>query len=190
MIRSLMVTGLVMVIFVTGCASPRGKSIADKRSYVEDMRQTTLDSVQVRSPEVAAKAKSAAGYGVFSNIGFAWIIGGGGNGYGVVVDNKSGNKTYMRVIRGSLGLGIGVKEYKAVIVFNDAATLNKFVTSGWEFGGEASAVANTGTTGSDAQVSGSMTSGLEVYQFTDRGLYARVAVDGAKCYPDKKLNAE
>ncbi len=188
MFRSLMASGLVVVMFAAGCAAPRGKSIAEKRSYVEEMRQTTLDSVQATTPEVAAKTRSAPGYAVFSNIGVAWIIGGGGNGYGIVVDNKTGGKTYMRVIRGSLGLGLGVKEYKAVIVFNDSQTLNKFVTSGWEFGGEATAAADTGKTGGNVAASGSATPGLEVYQFTDRGLYLRADIQAAKCYPDKDLN--
>jgi|CXWL01.1.fsa_nt_gi lipid-binding SYLF domain-containing protein len=189
MSRKLLVIGVVAVMFATGCATPRGKTIAEKRSYVDDMRQTTLDSVQVKNPELAAKTRSAAGYGVFSNLGLAWIIGGGGQGYGVVVDNKTGNTTYMRVVRGSLGLGIGAKEYKALIVFYDSKTLNTFVTSGWDFEGEASAVANTGNIGGNAEASGSMTSGLDVYRFTDRGLYVRAAVEGAKCYPDRKLNA-
>jgi len=189
MIRSLLVTGLVTVLFATGCAAPRGKTVADKRSYVEDMRKTTLDLAEAKNPAVAAKAKSAAGYGVFSNIGFAFIFGGGGNGYGVVVDNKSGNKTYMRVIKGSLGLGIGLQEYKVVVIFNNAETLNKFVTSGWDFGAEAAATATTGKTGGEAHTSGSFDSGMEVYEFTDRGLYLRAAVQAAKCYPDKKLNA-
>jgi len=189
MFRNLLMTGLVAVLLATGCMAPHGKTIADKRSYVEDMRKTTLDLVDAKNPAVAAKAKSAAGYGVFSDIGFAFIFGGGGNGYGVVVDNKTGSKTYMRVIKGSLGLGIGVKGYKAVIVFNNAETLNKFVTSGWDFGGEASAVANTGKTGGDVEASGSMTRDMEVYKFTDSGLFVRVAVEAAKCYPDKKLNA-
>ena len=189
MFRNLLVTGLVAVLFSIGCAAPRGKTVADKRSYVEDMRKTTLDLVEAKNPAVAAKAKSAAGYGVFSNIGFALLIGGGGNGYGVVVDNKDGAKTYMRVIKGSLGLGLGLKEYKAVVIFDDPQTLNKFVTSGWDFGGEASACASTGKTGGDAQTSGSFDRGMEIYQYTDRGLYLRADVQAVKCYPDKKLNA-
>ena len=189
MIRSLLVTGLVAVMFATGCMAPKGKTVADQRTYVEDMRKTTLDLVEAKNPTVAAKAKSAAGYGVFSNIGFAFIFGGGGNGYGVVVDNKAGSKTYMRVIKASLGLGIGVKGYKGVIIFNNAETLNKFVTSGWDFGGEASAVADTGETGGAAEASGSMTRDMEFYKFNDAGLFVRAAVEGSKCYPDKKLNA-
>lgn len=188
MIRGMLAVGFVSMLFAAGCATPRGASVADKRSYVDHMRQTTLDSVEAKSPEVAAKVKTAAGYGVFSNIGLAWIFGGGGQGYGVVVNNQSGEKTYMRVIKGTLGFGLGVKEYKAVIIFHDPQTLQEFVSDGWDFGGEASAVAATRERGGDAHTSGSLNSGLEVYQFTDRGLYARADVQAAKCYPDKELN--
>lgn len=189
MLRNLTVAGLMGVFFVTGCAAPRGNTIADKRSYVDQMGQMTLDSVTQKNPEVAAKAKSASGYGVFSNIGAAWLFGGGGNGYGYVVDNKTGQKTYMRVVQGSVGLGFGLKEYKLILVFNNSATLNTFVTSGWDFGGEAAATAKSGSTGGVAETSGSIDSGVETYQFTERGLYARAAIQAAKCYPDKKLNS-
>lgn len=189
MIRNLLIAGLLTVVFSSGCAGPRGKSIADKRNHVDDMRQTTLNSIQASDPELAARAKTAPGYAVFSNTGAAWIVGGGGHGYGVVVNNQTGEQTYMREVQGSLGLGVGLKEYKVLMIFNDARTLHTFVNNGWEFGGEAAATATTGERGGEVQTSGSMTSGMDTYQFTDRGIYVRAAIQAAKIYPDKKLNA-
>lgn len=189
MVRSLLITGIVAATFSNGCASPRGESVADKRTHVDDMRQSTLSSIDASNPDLAARAKAAPGYAVFSNVGAAWIFGGGGRGYGVVVDNQSGEQTYMRVVQGSLGLGVGLQEYKVLIIFNDPQTLHTFVNNGWEFGGEAAATATTGERGGEVHSSGSMNSGLDSYQFTDRGLYVRAAIQAAKVYPDKKLNA-
>jgi len=188
MLRNVVVVVGLGFLFVTGCASPRGKSIAQKRDYVEHMRETTLQLAEAKEPAVAARAKNAAGYGVFSNIGFALIFGGGGNGYGVVVDNKTGEKTYMRMLRASGGLGIGVKEFKVIVTFHDRETLDKFVSKGWEFGGEASAAATTGEKGGEARTVGSMSHGIDVYEMTDRGVYIRAALQATKVYPDKKLN--
>jgi lipid-binding SYLF domain-containing protein len=59
-----------------------------------------------------------------------------GRGYGVVVD-KSGKETFMSM--GSLGggVGIGAKDLSVVFIFKDASVMNKFIESGWQFGGEA-----------------------------------------------------
>lgn len=188
MLRSLMLAGATALVFTTGCMGPKGKTVAEKRSYADHMLQTTMDQVSATNPDVAAKAKGAAGYGVFSNIGAAWFVGGGGSGYGVVVDNKTGAKTYMKMVRGSLGLGLGAKGYKAVGIFHDPETLNSFTTSGWDFDGELSAAAKFSKGGGDFDRSGSIKDGIEVYQYTDWGLYARAAVGLGKAFPHKKLN--
>jgi lipid-binding SYLF domain-containing protein len=45
---------------------------------------------------------------------------------------------------GGVGLGLGAKDYQQVLIFKSKETLNKFVKSGWEFGGHADAVAKAG----------------------------------------------
>lgn len=188
MYRSMMMAGAAAAVLTTGCAGPRGETVADKRDYVEHMVQTTMAEVEATEPQIAARAKSSPGYGIFSNVGVAWIFGGGAGGYGMVVDNRTGEKTYMRVMQGSLGLGVGLKEYKVVAIFNDPETLDEFVTEGWDLGGEATAAVRVAETGGEFDMRESIKPGIELYQFTDRGLYARAAVQLGKTYPDRRLN--
>ena len=60
-----------------------------------------------------------------------------GNGFGVVIDNTTGKHSYMRMIEAGGGVGLGIKTYKAVYVFNSRDALEDFVTLGWQAGGDA-----------------------------------------------------
>jgi hypothetical protein len=48
-------------------------------------------------------------------------------------------------VGGQAGLGLGVKKFRMVWVFEKTADFNKFVNSGWEVGGQTSAAARAAT---------------------------------------------
>ena len=54
---------------------------------------------------------------------------------GVVNDNKTSRPIFMKMGEVGIGLGLGVKDFRAVFIFHDRTTLTKFINSGWEFGG-------------------------------------------------------
>ena len=74
-----------------------------------------------------------------------------GNGYGVVVDNKTRKETFMRM--GSLGggIGAGVKDVRVIFVFHDPKAMKQFIEEGWQFGGQADAAAKYQDTGVSAE---------------------------------------
>lgn len=78
-----------------------------------------------------------------------------------------------------IGLGLGVKDFRAVFIFHDRATLTKFINSGWEFGGHADAAAKAGDKG--AAVGGeALIDGITIYQLTKSGLALQVTVKGTR----------
>lgn len=170
-----------------GCAGPKGHSVSDKRQYVQDMKQRTLDELHARNPETQGKIADAAGYAVFSNIGFTALYLGAGNGYGVVVANQSGQETYMRMFRGTAGLGLGLKDFRAVFVFHDQSSLDRFVRQGWEFSAEGEASAKSGDKGDATGVAGHL-SGIDVYELTESGVSASATLTGTKFWWDAELN--
>lgn len=86
-----------------------------------------------------------------------------------------------------VGLGMGIKDFRAVFVFHDEATLSRFIESGWEFGAHADAAAKAGDTG--AAVAGEMLiNGITVYQLTENGLALQATVKGTKYWKDDSLN--
>jgi len=172
----------------TGCAKPRGDSISEQRAHVQNMKVKTLEDLHAREPKAREKIEQAAGYGVFSNIGFTLFFVGWGNGYGVVVDKTTGKETYMRMLSGSAGLGLGGKDFRAVFVFNDKSVLDKFIESGWEFGAEGDASAKVSDTGGAATASSTFGKPIEVYRFTESGINLHGTVEGTKYRLDKYLN--
>ena len=135
---------IVLLTFVPGCGPSVKLPVAERQQLVHDMETETLAKLYQEHPSTKKDIKKAAGYGVFSNANVNIIFISGGGGYGVVVDNDTGQRTYMKMALGGVGLGLGVKDYRQVLIFKSKKTLDKFVESGWEFGGHADAAAKAG----------------------------------------------
>jgi lipid-binding SYLF domain-containing protein len=179
---------IVILISLTGCG-PRGNmTIAEKRQVIMDMEKETLARLYREAPETKEKISKAAGYGTFSNANVNVILISAGGGYGSVVDNSTGKRTYMKMALGGVGLGLGAKDYRVVMIFNDKATLNKFLESGWDFGAHADAAAKAGETGGELSGEGDIISGIEVFSMTESGLALQATVAGTKYWKDDKLN--
>ncbi len=184
------VAGAVLIVGISGCASARGGTVSERRQSVQNMRASTLAELYQKRPESKAKVESAAGCGVFSNVGSKVLLLATGNGYGIVRDAATGRDTYMRMLELGGGLGLGVKKYKAVFIFHDPVALRTFLIEGWEVGGDADAAAQAGSKGGSVGVQGTsgQLEGLEVYTFTEAGLALSATAAAAKYYPDKTLN--
>lgn len=176
------------VLLVAGCATPKGDTAMQQKDSVQQMTRDTLAEAYRLNPGLEAKLKRAAGYGVFSNRGAKLLLVSAGNGYGVVRDNRTGKDTYMRMAEVGAGLGLGIKDFRAVFVFNDEKTLRQFIDSGWDFGADAGVAAKTPSKGVQASA-GASVQNIEIYQFTDRGLELTATVAGTKYWKDDELNA-
>jgi lipid-binding SYLF domain-containing protein len=173
----------------SGCAKAKGDTPAAKRNYTLDMREDTLQKLYKQEPEARGKIKSAAGYGVFSNVGMNLLVLASGNGFGVVRDNKSGRDVYMKMKELGFGIGIGAKDFYAVIVFHSPEALKTFESDGWEWGGDADAAGKTGEDqGVSASGSASIQKDMEVYLLTEKGFALQATASGTKYWPDDELN--
>ena len=189
--RKITVLGLILAITAAaGCVSPKGATVSEKRASVLTMRDETLADLYARKPELKKRVEGAAGYGSFSNIGTNIIFTTTGSGYGIVVNNKTGEKTYMKMAELGLGLGLGIKDFRAVFVFHNEDVLNKFVNKGWKFGAEADVAAKSGEKGGAVGAAGVSGSAIEVYQLTKTGIALQASIVGTKYWRDKDLNAK
>lgn len=94
----------------------------------------------------------------------------------------------MKMAEIQAGLGVGVRKFQLVWVFETDKALNDFISSGWEFGGQATAAAKAGDTGSAYQGAVSVSPGVWLYQITDKGLALELTAKGTKYYKDNDLN--
>ena len=112
------ILSLVIIVTIAGCG-PRGNlTVAEKRQVVMDMEKETLERLYKESPETKEKVEKAVGYGTFSNANVNLIFASAGGGYGVVVENATQKRTYMKMALGGVGLGLGVKDYRVVMMFD------------------------------------------------------------------------
>ena len=94
----------------------------------------------------------------------------------------------MKTALGGVGLGLGVKDFRQLIIFKTEEAINDFVNKGWEFGGHADAAAQSGDKGGSVNAAGDISSMMEVYQVTESGLALQATVSAAKYWKDDELN--
>ncbi|MFT4172504.1 MAG: YSC84-related protein [Rhodocyclaceae bacterium] len=168
-------------------------SKADKQAQVRAMCDEALATLYKSKPAVRKEISGAAGYGCFSSFGVSFLLGGAG-GTGLVHDNKSKKSVYMKMGQASAGVDIGIKDYREVLVFHDRAALDKFIASGWEFAGTATATAKVDEKGATAEKAGTARQEkhgkdpIVIYPMTKTGLAAGGAATGRKYWKDDDLN--
>jgi len=180
-------TGLLLVLVLGGCATSGETTPAGKRQALLEMKQDVLADLYRVNAAARSSIASAPGYAVFSNANVNLILASFSGGQGVVQDNRTGRHTYMKMGEAGIGLGLGVKDFRAVFVFHDQETLQQFIDSGWEFGAHADAAAKAGEKG--AAVGGEVVAdGVTIYQLTESGLALQATLKGTRYWKDAELN--
>lgn len=187
--KLLLVAAIVGVINLSGCATSSNASAQEKRAMVVSMKDNTLAKLYAQKPDVRNQVTSAPGYAVFDNANINLIIASVGGGYGVVVDNNTGKKTYMNMAEAGLGLGLGAKDFNVVMVFHTNAAMNRFIEHGWAFGGNADAAAKHKDQGA-AVTAEAVVDDVTIYSLTDTGLALQAVLKGTKFWVDKELNPD
>ena len=161
----------------------------EQRADIRKASDQALKELYKAQPAARAQVQNAAGYAVFSNFGMKILVAGGGSGRGIAVDNKTKKETFMKMAEVQAGLGLGVKNFRLVWVFEKKSDLDRFINSGWELGAQGTASAKVAGQGASAfQGAVSVTPGVWLYQLTDDGLALELTAKGTKYYKDDALN--
>jgi lipid-binding SYLF domain-containing protein len=176
------------LIFLVSCATPKGATKQEKKSFVLNMHDETLTNLNSARPETKSIIKNATGYAVFSNINANVYLLSAGNGYGVAVDNSTGEKTYMKMNLVGVGPGIGVKDIRTVFVFKNKVVFNDFIEKGWEFGGSADVTAKSGEKGRAIGGEAYFEDSIIINQMTEAGVALQATLSGTKYQKDYDLN--
>lgn len=166
------------------------KTAEEDRQEIREMRSDVLAELYENNAEAEALIAGSEGYAVFNNGGVNLIFLSAGSGKGVAHDNKSGKDIFMRMATGGVGIGLGIKDYRAVIIFHKRAMFDQFVDKGWDFSGQADAAAKIDDNGGEANAADSIISGITVYQMTEKGLALQATLQGTKYWKVDKWNGE
>lgn len=178
---------ILLALFLSGCVTSPKKTDQQRRSEIQSMRMNTIADVEKFQKDIRKRIAKAPGYAVFSNANVNVIFASFSGGYGVVRNNQSGKDTYMKMAEAGIGLGLGVKDFRAVFVFRSAFALENFIEKGWSVGAHADAAAKAGDKG-DAVAAEIVVDDVEIYQLTDNGLALQATVKGTKYWKDETLN--
>lgn len=178
-----------LLLFAAGFpAVVQSADVEKERAEIRNMAQETLQKLYKIQPGAKRAIEGAAGYAVFSNFGTKILIVGGGTGKGIAVNRRTGKETFMKMVEVQAGLGLGVKKFQVVFLFETEKALEAFQEQGWEFGGQATAAAKYEEEGSSLQGAASVSPGVWMYQLTDAGLAAELTGKGTKYYKNDDLN--
>ena len=142
---------VLITLTLTACATMGDGNKVEQQQKILQMKDTVLTQLFANKPDTREQLSAAPGYAVFSNANINLIFIAAGTGYGVVKDNQKNTHTYMNMAEGGIGLGLGVKDYRIVMVFHSKDAMNHFVNSGWTFGGNADASAKAGNKGGSVE---------------------------------------
>lgn len=186
------------LIAFSGCYKAQGNTKADKQAYIRNMSNQALADLYKEKPSVKDRLGKAVVYATFSNLNIKILALGSGQGYGMAVDNATKKTTYMRMMELGGGLGLGVSDFRAVMIFHDKKAFKNFLETGMEFTGKAGAEAQSGEQGmairQEAKLAGAgqediqLFQGVEVYQLTKAGLMGQAMLYGTKYWKDSELN--
>ena len=185
------ITFLLLFIFLATSGpvlAATNEQIEQQKGDIQKMANETLERLYATQPSAKKAIQQAAGYAVFSNFGMKIFFAGGGSGKGIAVNNKTGKPTFMKLIEVQAGLGMGVKKFRLIWVFENQSDLDSFINSGWEFGGQGTAAAQASGEGAALAGAISIKPGVWLYQLTDDGLALELTAKGTKYYKDNNLN--
>ncbi len=188
-ITSKLIAATALIAFLAACTTTgmtRGTPDS-RRQAIQEMRQEVLAELYSIKPDTRGQIADASGYAVFSNANINLIFASFGGGTGVVRSNANNADTYMRMGEVGIGIGAGVKDFRAVFVFHNAQALERFMDVGISVGGQADAAAKAGDLG--AAVGGeAIVDNITVYQLTQSGLALQATVKGTRYWQDADLN--
>ena len=187
--KRLLIASLIGLFAVSAFAADDEKEKEEDRTEIRQMVQDTLTRLYKAQPAAKTAVEKGYGYAVFSNTGVKILLGGSGKGKGLAVNNKTKQETFMKMLELQAGLGMGVKKFRVVFVFENQKAFDSFVNSGWEFGGQTSAAAKTSPDkGGSMEGAASVSEGVWMYQLTDKGLALEITAKGTKYSKDDDLN--
>jgi lipid-binding SYLF domain-containing protein len=130
-----------------GLFGPTGDSVDAKRTAILKQRDEIVQQAIAAKPALKESIQKSAGYATFRQTDVNLFLLASGNGYGVLVDSRSGKETFMRMASVGGGVGMGVKDLRFLLVFRDTKAFTQFLEQGWQVGGKADASAKYQETG-------------------------------------------
>ena len=155
---------LLLLSVMCGCTSIPVDERAEVRVGIDAEAAETLKRMMQSDPAFREKLRNAKGSFITRLSTTKVPVLGGGYGMGVLYERETGHKTYLNVTRADLGAGLGVGQFRAVVLIHDEETLEDFRNGFWKTG--VGTESNLGSSSAGAQTVGK---GYSVHFVSDSG---------------------
>lgn len=155
------------------------------RAKLDAMAEQTLTRLFAEESGSRALFDRSAGYAVFDKREASFYVV-AGYGRGVAVDARTGERVYMKMATTGAGLSFGLGGFASqlVILFEDGATLERFLAEGLD------ATAGVGAMAGEEkeQLRLGFDEGKAVFVLTGKGWKVAAKLTGSRYWPDEALN--
>jgi len=175
-----------LVAGLSGCANVPGETREDQVQTIDELVERTLSDLYKQEEDTRQKIADSVGYAIMSNTILKVPLVGVGSGYGVAIDNRTQERTYIKMERFDLGGGLGARSERPVVIFQDEEKFKEFIEGTWSANAGAEAAAKVGESGAAGGVgSGDLggDKGYSVYLITDAGVSATLTVGVIRVKP-------
>ena len=186
----MLLAGMFLIAGLSGCLSPSGDTIADKKATMQKMSDDSLQEFYAKHPALKEKISNAAGYAIFNDFGMQIFLPSTESGWGMVYNKATGEKTYMKMFSLGCGFGLGIRDFRALFVLKNQDNIAQFINSGWGLGVQANAVFRFGETGDGASAAAEVSPGVTLYKITKNGIALQATVQGTKIWGNEDMNAK
>jgi len=177
---------LLAIVMFSGFWS--GKSPNELKNERIQLSHETLDLLYKHAPSAKNAIANSYGYATFANVGVNALFVSVEGGKGLAKVNSNGNITYMNMASGGVGLGLGIKDFRIVFLFETKKAFDFFVQNGWEANAQADAAAKLRGDGGAVNAAITVAPGVRIYKLTENGLAIGATIQGTKYWVDGDLN--
>lgn len=177
-----------LCLVTASTVSAARQSVVEQQQKINELHDKTLAKLYEKYPHARRVINECYAYATLSNSGVKVLFVGSSHGRGVAINNRTGERVYLRMKELSAGLGLGAKEYDLVFLLNTREAWDNFIIGKTRFGASAEASANDGVTGGSIEGAEYVAPGVWLFQMTTKGLALEATLKGTKIYKDKKLN--
>ncbi len=171
------ILAICFIIGLIGCAGQTKEVAPEKLDELISQEKEVLAQLDKESPEATKELEEAVGYAIIEQKIVKVPVVGAGGGKGVVVDKATDKRTYLKVKRIDLGMGLGGKAYKLILIIQDKDVLRDLETGKFGVKAGAEATAKAGEAGGGAGGSANVSKkGYSVYALTDAGVSVTVTL--------------
>jgi lipid-binding SYLF domain-containing protein len=186
--KSNVITSAVAIALLSASVICTADSNEEKQAKIRKGVSETLQDLYKLQPGAQAAIQNAAGYAVFKNFGTNILVVSTASGSGIATNNQTKQETFMKMVSAGAGLGVGVKDFRVIFVFNTDKAFKQFLDSGWSGSAQADAAAKAGSSGGAVSGAVEVAPDVYVYQITKNGLALQLTLQGTKYYKDDDLN--